>query len=224
MEIILSQKTAVLLGATGLVGHQLLEQLLAHSAYARVVAPTRRALHRDHPKLENPIVDFNRLERYADLLTGQDIFIALGTTIGKAGSQINFRRVDFDYVVTAASIARQQGANQCLLVSSAGADATSRNFYLRTKGETELAVERLGFWATHIFRPGVLLGEREESRIGERVAAIFSNLLRKLSPKILGGFNPVRADLLAARMVEAAQGVEAGRQVYGAQQLLTPLP
>lgn len=220
MEIIASRKTALLLGATGLVGGELLDQLLGHQAYARVVAPTRRRLHRESKKLHNPQIKFDRMERHAADFRCHDVYIALGTTIKKAGSKEAFRRVDYDYIVRGAQLARAGGANQCLLISAAAADSESAFFYNRVKGETEEAVTNLDFWAIHVFRPGVLIGKRDELRIGEKVAAGVSTVLRQISPNLLGEYNPTRADVLAQRMIAAAQSFSPGVRFHRAQELL----
>ncbi len=220
MQLTSSRKIALLFGATGLVGSALLDELLAHDAYIRVIAPTRRKLHKQHDKLENPLLNFDELEDYAGKLPCQDVFIALGTTISKAGSKAAFRKVDFDYIVKGALVAKAGGASQCLLVSSSGADQESRFFYPRVKGQTEEAVKGLGFWATHIFQPGVLVGDREEFRLGEKIGIGVSNLLRSISPSILGNYNPTKVKVLARKMVEAAQEMKAGVQVHRALELL----
>jgi len=220
MELTASDKTALLFGATGLVGTELLNQLLEHPAYGQVIAPGRRPLRRQHDKLDNPIIDFDKLEEQSGKLKCDDVFIALGTTIKKAGSKEAFRKVDYDYIVKAALVAKAGGANQCLLVSSAGASADSRFFYNMVKGQTEEAIREIDFWAIHIFQPGVLVGKREEFRLGERIGIGVSNLLRNISPSILGDYNPTRADELAAKMIAAAQGVEQGTQVHHAGELL----
>ncbi|NJB85714.1 uncharacterized protein YbjT (DUF2867 family) [Lewinella marina] len=220
MEIIASRKTALLIGATGLVGGHLLEQLLDHSAYRRVIAPTRRRMAREHDKLDNPVVNFERLSRDPALFRCHDVYIALGTTIKKAGSPEAFRRVDYDYVVHTASLAQIHGANQCLVVSSAGANSESRFLYSRVKGEMEEAITRLDFWAIHLFRPGVLLGQRDELRIGEKLAAGLTTVVRQISPGLLGDYNPTEADVLARRMIEAAQAISPGVHFHGAEELL----
>jgi uncharacterized protein YbjT (DUF2867 family) len=220
MEITKSSKTALLVGATGLVGEQLLTQLLYHQAYEKVIALTRRKIHLDSEKLDNRIVDFDELEKAAGKIKCDDLYIALGTTIKKAGSQEAFRKVDHDYILKAALVAKAGGANQCLLVSAAGASADSLIFYNRVKGQTEDAIQEIGFWSTHFFRPGVLVGDREEFRLGERIGIGVSNILRGISPGILGDYNPTKVDVLAAKMIAAAQGVQAGVHVHGARELL----
>ena len=220
MKLIASRKTALLFGATGLVGHELLERLLAHSAYERVVAPTRRKLNRSHKKLHNPVIDFRKLERYPDIYRGNDVYLAIGTTIKQAGSKEAFREVDYTFVTTIARLAQRAGATQCLLVSSVGANSESSVFYSQVKGETEEAITGLPYWATHVFRPGVLLGNRTESRPAERITGAVTSFLRQISPGILGKYNPTRVDVLADRMVAAAQAMRPGVHFYGARQLL----
>lgn len=220
MEIIASKKTALLLGATGMVGTELLRQLLKHGAYRRIIAPTRRRLHLDHPKLDNPLINFDNLERYREIFRCQDVFIALGTTIKKAGSEEAFRRVDYEYVVHAASLAQVAGANQCLVVSSAGANSESRFLYSRTKGEMEESITRLDFWAVHIFRPGVLVGERGEWRLAEKLAAGVTKAIRSVSPGLLGDYNPTDADVLAKQMIDSAQTISPGIHFHGSASLI----
>ncbi len=221
MELTKSSKTALLFGATGLVGNELLHQLLNEQAYSKVIAPTRRPHHLKDAKLVNPVVNFKELEQYGGRWQCDDVYICLGTTIKKAGSKAAFREVDFDYILKAAVVAKAGGANQCLLISSVGADPESLFFYTRVKGETEEAIKALGFWATHIFQPGVLVGKRSEFRLGEKIGIGVSNLLRGISPKILGDYNPTEVDALAKNMIEAARSIAGGVQFHRAGELLT---
>jgi len=197
-------RSALLLGATGLVGGQLLELLLASPVYGRVRVIGRRRQPGKHPKLESHVVDFDHLERHAALFRVDDVFCCLGTTIARAGSQEAFRAVDHGYVVEAARLASEAGAEQFLVVSAVGADAGSRVFYNRVKGEMEAAVKRLPFRALWILRPALLLGEREEFRLGERIAAY---ALRPLAPLFVGRwrrYRPVHARDVAAAMLRLA--------------------
>lgn len=217
MELSQSNKTALLLGATGLVGGHLLTALLGDENYVQIIAPTRRPLPpplRDRPRLTNPVVDFDRLTTELEGFACDDLYLALGTTRKTAGSAEAFRRVDYDYVILAAAVARRRGAGQCLLVSSAGADAASRLLYPRTKGEVERDLRKMGFWALHIFRPGVLVGDRREFRPAEQLSKYVMQAIERLSPKILGKYNPTGADHLAQRMVQAARTVEGGVFYY----------
>src|SRR5882724_10182847 len=165
---------ALLLGGSGLVGGFCLRAFLEYPARGRIVSLGRRELTVPaHPKLAQKIVSFENLS-IEDFANIDDLFCALGTTIGKAGSQAAFRQVDFEYPLAAAKLALQAGTKRFVLVSSVGADARSKNFYLRTKGELEQAVSALGFQSVHIFRPSLLLGKREEFRVGERVATVIA--------------------------------------------------
>lgn len=215
-----SYKTALLFGATGLVGTELLKQLLAHPAYDKVITPGRREPDITHEKLESPILDFDRLPLPIDQLPADDVFIALGTTIKRAGSKEAFRKVDFDYIVNAAKTAKAGGAEHCLLISSVGADPDSRIFYSRVKGETEEAVKNIGFAATSIFHPGALVGDRGEFRLGEKIGIGVSTFLRGISPKIMGKYNPTDADILAKKMIAAAQEGSMGVRLFSADELL----
>lgn len=199
-----SGRTALVLGATGLVGGHVLDLLLDSPAYARVRVLGRRRPGRRHRDLEFHGVDFDRLESHAELFRADDVFCCLGTTIARAGSQEAFRRVDHGYVVEAARLASEAGAEQFLVVSAVGADPDSRVFYNRVKGEMETAVKRFPFRALWILRPALLLGEREEFRLGERIAEI---ALRPLSSLLVGGlrrYRPVHAREVAAAMLRLA--------------------
>lgn len=197
-------RTALLLGGTGLVGAECLELLLAQPRYARVRALGRRRMHRRHPKLESRAVDFERLAESPELFRADDVFCCLGTTLAKAGSPDGFRRVDHDYVVEAARLASEEGAEQFLLVSALGADPSSRVFYNRVKGETETAVKHLPFRALWIVRPSLLRGDRAELRIGERLADLASRPLDFLFVGRLRRYRPVEARSVAAALVNLA--------------------
>ncbi len=215
MEITQHQKTAVVLGASGLVGGHCLQQLLGHSAYGKVVSLGRRKLGFAHPKLSQEIVDFMRLEDFAPLFEGQDVFSCLGTTMAKAGSKAAFYEVDFTYAYETARLAREAGANQLLLVSSVGADADSLFYYSRVKGELETAVKELGYWGLHIFRPSLLLGERKEKRLAEQLAVRLSRGIAPLMQRTaLSPYSPIEAQDVAQAMVRTAQRLEPGAFVY----------
>jgi uncharacterized protein YbjT (DUF2867 family) len=195
-------KHAVLAGATGLVGERCLGGLLEHPAYSRVTVWSRRPLSRTHPKLAVELVDFEALPP----LPGDcaEVFCCLGTTIRIAGTQEAFRRVDHDYPVALAERARAAGARQFLLVSSLGADAQSKTFYLQVKGETERDIAALGLPRHLFFRPSLLLGDRHEHRRGESAAIIASRFLAPLLIGPMRKYRPVEADDVAAAMVQAA--------------------
>lgn len=174
--------TALIAGATGLIGAQLLELLLNDDHYSLVKAISRKPLTIHHRKLQNIVVDFDTLP-VDDRLKAHDIFCCLGTTIKQAGSQEAFIKVDFQYPSALARLAKNQGAKQYLLVSALGADKNSSIFYNRVKGETEDSIASVGFEATHIFRPALLLGSRKETRPGEDAAKFFFKIFGFLVPK-----------------------------------------
>lgn len=220
VAIIKSNKTAIVLGATGLVGSHLVNQLLEHPAYAKVVTLTRRKNHQQHPKLENVVVDFDRLAAFAHYFKGDDVFICLGTTRAKAGSAAAFRKVDYDYVVESAKLAKAQGCQQCLLVSSAGADANSGMLYPKTKGEAEEAVQSLGFWATHLLQPSLLLGERAEFRLGEKIGKVFFKGIDFVAGNLLGAYRPIEGADVASAMIVLAQQINAGVFTHPSDELI----
>ncbi|HYF93692.1 MAG TPA: NAD(P)H-binding protein [Symbiobacteriaceae bacterium] len=204
--------TAMVGGATGLVGGELLNLLLEQPEYERVVALVRRPLSRSHPKLAQAVVDFDRLEEQAEAFRVDDVYCCLGTTIKKAGSQAAQRRVDFEYPLTMARLAAGAGARRYLLVSSIGADTKSAIFYCRLKGEVEAAVAAAGVPAIHIFRPALLLGHRQEHRPGERIAVALSPLY---APFLPARYRPIAARDVAQAMVNVALGAdEAGTRIY----------
>ena len=197
-------RVALLAGATGLVGRALLPMLLESLYYARVHALVRRPVAGlpAHPKLEVHVVDFARLSA---LPTVDDAYIALGTTIGVAGSQEAFRRVDFDAVVDTARAARAAGARRVLIVSALGADARSRVFYNRVKGEMQAAVAGLGYESVVLAQPSLLIGDRaalgQPTRRGEVWA---ERLLRPVMGLVPRGMRPIAAADVAAALISAA--------------------
>jgi len=190
-------------GATGLVGGHLLRRLLAHASYARVEVLVRRELSISHPKISQRIVDFERLDfGMADAV--DDVFCCLGTTIKKAGSQDAFRRVDHDYPLMLARMAKAAGARQFVMVSALGADPHSSVFYSRVKGETERDIAVVGLPKVIFMRPSILLGERGEHRPGEKAGIFIGRLIAPLLFGPLRTYRPIPADDVAAAMIYAA--------------------
>ncbi|PYP92194.1 MAG: oxidoreductase [Candidatus Angelobacter sp. Gp1-AA117] len=205
--------TALLLGASGLVGGSCLRRLLEEEQYEKVISLGRRELPVTHPKLTQHRIAFESLETL-DLPPMDDVFCALGTTIRKAGSQAAFRRVDLDFTVAAARLGLKHGAQQFVLVSSIGADPESGNFYLRTKGEVEKAIMDLSYPALHIFRPSLLVGDRKESRVGERIAIYASKVLEYMLVGGLRKYRPVNAATVADAMMAAGKSGNTGVHTY----------
>ena len=206
-------KTALLAGATGLIGSQLLDLLLAaDDRYERVISIGRRTLPIQHPRLEQRIVNFDSLETERLRLIADDVFCCLGTTIRQAGSEEAFYRVDYSYVVKLAALLSGNFASQFLVVSALGADADSHIFYNRVKGEMETAVKQTTFRAIHIFQPSLLLGERPNPRFGERVAAA---VLAVVGPLLIGPLRPDRAQA----MLDAARQDGGGTRTYRSDEI-----
>jgi uncharacterized protein YbjT (DUF2867 family) len=207
-------KTALVLGASGLVGNYLLFKLLHSDRYGRVVSLVRRPLHYSHPKLEERVVDFDRLT--PDDVRADDVFCCLGTTIRQAGSQEAFRKVDYEYPLAVGRLARETGASQYLLVSALGADAKSGIFYSRTKGELEEELKRLDFNGLHIFRPSLLLGKRKQFRLGEEAGKVLNFLFTPFTYLIppLAKYRGVQAGKVATAMLEIAKQDVTGVHVY----------
>lgn len=207
-------KTALVAGATGLVGGHVLQTLLADAEYDRVVAVGRRPLRFEHAKLTAVVVDFDRLAESAAALEADHVYCCLGTTIKAAGSQAAFRKVDHDYVVALAKAGRAGGAERFMLVSAVNADAGSRVFYSRVKGEAERDVSALGYAAVHIFRPSFLLGERQENRPGEKIGIGLFHLVEPALGGPLRKYRSVQAADVARAMVAAAKTGPAGVHRY----------
>jgi uncharacterized protein YbjT (DUF2867 family) len=205
----------LLLGATGLVGKRILELALQDECITNITAPTRRALPPNN-KLHNPIVDFENLPD-AQWWKTDAVLCALGTTIKQAGSQAAFRNVDFQYVLSAANLAKAAGSRVFVLNSSLGADHRSKSFYLKVKGETEQALEQLGFDSLTVVRPSLLDGgPRLERRYGEEIGLWMGNRLNLLIPK---RYRPVSTLNVAKSMLEAACRAEPGLTIIESEDI-----
>lgn len=214
-------KVALLAGATGLVGGFLLDTLLEAGDFSRVVAVTRRPLAREHPRLANRTAQFDRIGSQFRGFTCHTAFCCLGTTIRAAGSEQAFRRVDLDYVLALASVAKAAQAQRFIIVSSAGANARSGNFYLRTKGETEEALVEMKFASLDILQPGVLLGWRSEMRPLELAARVLMPLVNPLLVGSRAMYRGISARTVALAMLGAARSGRRGTYRYSYTGILT---
>ena len=170
-------RTALVFGATGLIGSYVVEQLCADERYSRVLVFSRREVPLRCEKAELVLTDFEQLEAVADRISGQDLFMCLGTTLRTAGSKDKQRWIDQQLPLDVAAIASRNGVRNYLFVSSLGARATSGGFYLRLKGETEEALHQYTFVKRVLLRPSMLLGPRKDRRIGEMIGKVFIVLL-----------------------------------------------
>ncbi len=195
----MNTKTVWIAGGSGLVGGELLKQLLADDAFGRVISVGRREVSQRHLKLTQAIVDFADPSTFSSLPAPDAAFSCLGTTIKKAGSKEAFRAVDFDAVLTFAKVAKSRGARAFLHVSSAGADSRSRMFYSAVKGEIEEALIDVRFDSLVGFRPSILDGDRGDDRPLEKLGL---SVGRALGP-LLGKYRPTPATAVAAAMVAA---------------------
>lgn len=198
-------RTALLLGASGVIGGHVLQTLLNDPTYAHVTVLVRRAPANIHPKLKAVTVDFEQLDSHAAEFGVDDVFCCLGSTIRKAGSRAAFERVDHHYIVESARLAKQAGVRQFLLISAVGASAKASAFYSRVKGHTEDDVTALAFPTLHILRPSLLLGERAEHRAGEEWAKRLAPAFAAICVGPLAKYRPVEAGDVAARMVALAK-------------------
>ena len=211
-------RTAWIAGATGMVGSHLVDVLLEGDTFASVVALGRRPLDRSHPRLAQATVDFAALDA-ASLPAVTDAFCALGTTIKKAGSKEAFRAVDYDAVLSFARAAKAKGAARFYVVTSLGADAGSLAFYNRVKGEVEDGLRALGFEGLAIVRPSLLVGERSESRPGERLAVAVTGLLGPLLKPFAS--RPIAGATVARALAAIAKAPPTGARVYLSGELQT---
>lgn len=204
-------RTAVIAGASGLVGGHLLQKLLADDTWDRVVSIGRRELDLEHPKLEQVLVPFPAI---GEIPVADDVFCCLGTTMKKAGGRNAFKVIDHDAVIQVAGSAFRNGASQFLHVTAMGASPRSKIFYNKVKGDAEYFVKATGLPTTVAFRPSMLDGERDEHRLGERVGLA---VMRPLAP-VLGRFRPTPAeDVAEAMIVEAKRRIPGHRVVEAAE-------
>ena len=172
-----------------------------------------------HPKIRFRKIEFDKLEETAALLKADHVFSCLGTTIKKAGSEQEFRKVDYDYVVNSAKISLQNGAKKIFVVSALGADKNSFIFYNKVKGEMEEAITALSYQSTFFFRPSLLLGERTEVRNGEKIGEAFGNLISFALVGPLKKYKPIKALSVAKAMFISAKGDVKGVKIMESDEI-----
>lgn len=208
---------ALVIGATGAVGRDLVEQLLKDNVFERVTVFVRRPLGFENPKLSVHVIDFDRPEHWQDLLRGDVLFSCLGTTIRAAGSQANQWKVDYTYQYEAAKAARENGVGTYALVSSIGADPKSKIFYTRMKGELEVAVKKLGFPACYILQPPSLV-RKGSDRFGEKAGVVALRAFNAIG--LMRAYKPMPTEEVAAAMVRLVKGGRRATETIVAQDIL----
>lgn len=201
-------KTALVIGATGLVGKHLVELLLNDSRFEKIIVFVRRNTGLNNPKLEERVVDFNAPGEWQHLVKGDVAFSAMGTTLKQAGSKEAQYKIDYTYQYEFAQAAARNSVPVFVLVSSAGADAKSSIFYSRIKGELENAVRKLYFKSVYFIQPSLLVGEREEQRRGEKISFKILNTLNALG--ILQKYKPIQGRDVAKALVNCSMKAETG--------------
>lgn len=195
----MSNKIAILLGATGATGSELLSQILKDDLFSKVVVLSRRAIDIEHQKLQVHIVDFNNVPSWAHLVNGDVLFSALGTTLKVAKTKANQFKIDYTYQYQVAKAASDNGVNTYVLVSSYGANENSFLFYPRTKGKLDADVQKLSFKQIHIFRPGILHRQSSKLRPVEKISILIINALNKAG--LFMKQKPMPVYILAEKMI-----------------------
>ncbi|TCD01198.1 NAD(P)H-binding protein [Pedobacter psychroterrae] len=198
---------ALIIGATGATGEDLVDELLADQDYEKVTVFVRKSTGKQNAKLVEHIVDLSKPEEYADQITGDVFFSCLGTTLKAAGSKQTQWKIDFEIPAKFAAIAKQNNVSSCVLVSAYGASADSRIFYSRMKGELENRILGLGFRQVVIFKPGILKRQGSD-RIGEKVAIRVIEFLNRLG--MFKSQRPLPTSILAQKLAEAPKSAQKG--------------
>ncbi|HOO83464.1 MAG TPA: NAD(P)H-binding protein [Prolixibacteraceae bacterium] len=212
------KKTALLAGATGLVGKHLLKQLLENPAYDQIIVVSRRPIDNKHPKLKVHIYNFDQLEDLTLAPGIDECFCTLGTTQKKSGKN-GLKKVDFDYVVKLASLCKKNNIDKFLIVSSQGANQKSMFFYMRTKGQMEQAVKTSGIKTVYIVRPSLISGKRDEFRLTESIGATIYSLFDWMMVGPLKKIKAVSAEKIANCMIHMAKNPQTGNFIIESDQI-----
>ncbi len=183
-------KKAIIVGASGLIGSNLLSILLSHPDYSEVLIIARKKTKSTNIKLKQITTDLDHLDEHVDEIKGDVIFCCIGTTKSQTPDEDEYRKIDHDYPVKLAEIALKNGIKEFHLISAIGANEASSNFYLRTKGETERDIKAVGLPVTFIYQPSILAGRKVKQRLGEEIAVV---VLKVIGPLLFGRFKKYRA-------------------------------
>lgn len=209
--------TALIIGASGLVGHFCLQKLLASNKYQKVISVGRKQLELQNPKLEQIVIELQDLQKYQDKLVANDYFCCLGTTIKAAKTKENFKKVDFEAPYALAKIAKYHNANHFLIVTALGSNSQSKIFYNQVKGQLEDELKKLKLNSLCIFQPSLLLGQRKEFRLGEKIfeksqyLPIWFGSLKK--------YQPIPAEAVAQAMVSATSQNTSGIHIVPSHEM-----
>lgn len=212
-------KTALIIGATGLTGKELTKILCEAPEYERVIVLVRRPTGMQIEKLMETIIDFDQLETYQSEHAVDHVFCCIGTTIKKAKTKEAFRKVDYEYPMAIGRWAKKNDISQYMLVSSVGADANSKILYSRTKGQVEEGLKDLQLNGLHIFRPSLLLGQRDEKRIGESIATFISTKFPFLYSGPFKQYSPIQGKTVAKAMYQLALQGRKGVYTYSSNEI-----
>ena len=200
----MSQKICWIFGATGLIGNHFMQKACENDHYQTIHVFSRRKIQFSHPKLNVHIIDFRQLESALSSIEPGDIFCCLGTTMKQAGSKEAFKFVDYFLPTEIARIGKQKSCQKYLLVSSMGADPNSMVFYSQVKGETESEIAKYQIKYTHFLRPSLLLGERDENRMGENIGKVVMNAINPLLIGPMRKYQAIKGETVAQAMLNIA--------------------
>lgn len=205
---------AVIVGASGLIGSELLQLLLQSQQYDEVLALVRRELPVSHKKLIQLVIDFDQLDQYQNSITGHAIFCCLGSTRSKTPDLSVYRRIDHDYPLQLAEIAKQNKMPHYHLVSAIGANSKSGNFYTKLKGQTEDDIQQVRIPSLHIYQPSLLTGNRKEFRLAEKIATVAMKVINPLLIGSLKKYRSISAQTVAQAMYRQSLNTEEGVFVH----------
>lgn len=194
-------KTAIILGATGLTGGLLLEKLLEDERYQKIKLFSRTSIGKTHPKIEEHLIDLMELEKYADLFSADEVFCCVGTTASKTPDKETYKKIDYGIPVAAAKLSKTNTINTFIVVSALGADSNSRVFYNRIKGQMETAVLAQQIKKTHILQPSLISGHRNERRLGEWIGKQAMKLLNTIMIGSLKKYRSIHPEKIVTTMV-----------------------
>jgi len=210
---------AIIVGASGLIGSNLLNILLDEATYTEVTALVRKPTEISHHKLKEVVVDFDKLDDYTNEISGHALFCCLGTTKARTPNEQDYRRIDHDYPVKLAQLAQQNGIKQYHLVSSLGADTKSSFFYTKLKGETEDDIKKVGLNTLHIYRPSLLIGDRKEQGFLEKIAVALIPVIDPLLVGSLKKYRSIPAKTVALAMYKQSTNSEDGVFIHLSDQI-----